>query len=64
MNKELLNHASSEYKRTMNFHIRKFKCQKADTLRKMHRHDPKSYWKYLKSLEINKDVEKPNLEQF
>ncbi|MCG7875884.1 MAG: reverse transcriptase family protein [Candidatus Thiodiazotropha endolucinida] len=56
--------ASRAYKRTMNIFINKHKFQKQSKLRKMQKHQPKEYWKFLNSLKNKKTSENPSLSEF
>ena len=60
-NKETLNSMSKQYKKTMNMFIYKHRKHKINTLRTLHTKNPKDYWKYIKSLEKNKDLSCPPL---
>ena len=49
-NKLKLKHASTQYKRTMNYFINEYKHKQADKLRNINTNNPKQYWKYINSL--------------
>ena len=64
-NKNKLDKASKNYKKTINFYISKFRHKNAHKLRSMQKNCPKDYWKYLNSLKQNTNQgETPNLNDF
>ena len=58
MNKQRLRNASKDYRRAMNFYIKKDRRENAIKLRNLSHKDPKKYWQYLKNLD-----KKPNNKQ-
>ena len=48
----------------MNLYINKHKYAQRDKLRRMQKHDPKSYWKFLNSLKTKQKSEAPSAEEF
>ena len=59
--KENLYFFSKQYKKTMNKYIYKHRTAKINKLRTMQTKSPKDYWKYIKSLDKNKDKNYPSL---
>ena len=65
MNKQRLCNASKDYRRTMNFYIKKDRCENAIELRNLSHKDPKKYWQYLKNLDKKpNDKQTPSLNEF
>ena len=58
-NRANLLEASKHYKKTMNKFINKYTKSKCNKLRHMSTHEPKSYWKFLNSLNKKKHTEPP-----
>ena len=65
-NKQRLNMASSNYKKTMNFYINKYNFENEKKLRNMETKNPKKYWKILKKSKKKKsDVSnQPDINEF
>jgi len=64
-NKLRLQNASKQYKRTMNFYIKKYQTNNQSKLRNLSSKNPKQYWKFLNSLKPKQQHDKsPSLEIF
>lgn len=62
MYRRYLLHATKQYKKTMNKFIYKYKVGQQLKLRKMHKHSPKGYWKYLNSINRKKSIKQPSID--
>lgn len=63
-NRRLLNRASIDYKRTMKFYMNRHNFINESKLRNMHSSDPKSYWRFLNSLNRNNSTNVPDIKVF
>jgi len=61
-NKTLLQNASKNYKRTMNYFNNQYKFKNAQTLRTMHSKSSKEYWKYIHRIGAKKSKKSPSLD--
>ena len=63
--KRMLNTASKQYKRTISYHVKNYKFDKAKKLRLMSTKSPKYYWKFLNGLKPkSRENNSPSLHDF
>jgi hypothetical protein len=62
--RRLLNRASIDYKRTMKFYMNRHNFINGTKLSNMHSSDPKSYWRFLYSLNRNISTNVPDIKDF